>query len=161
MDVPRTLNELGEFSTVTRGVIFHNTLASSDYGYLKHGTFEPRPNFFAVLLWKKLMGDTVYSTGEAIREGAHVYAHSRADGKPGAAYLVINNSMTDTTELTLPSSATVYSLTGYGKLRSRVMALNSKPLTLGEGDALPEFVGEEVKAGKLTLAPASCTFIVI
>ena len=42
-DVPRTLNELGEFSTVTSGVIFHNTLASSDYGFLKHGTFEPRP----------------------------------------------------------------------------------------------------------------------
>ena len=29
-DVPRTLNELGEFCTVTDGVIFHNTLASSD-----------------------------------------------------------------------------------------------------------------------------------
>ena len=33
-DVPRTLNELGEFSTITSGVIFHNTMASSDYGYL-------------------------------------------------------------------------------------------------------------------------------
>ena len=43
MDVFRTLNELGEFATVTDGVIFHSTLASSDYGFLKHGTFVPRP----------------------------------------------------------------------------------------------------------------------
>ena len=30
---------------------YRNTLASSDYGWLKHGTFVPRPNYFAVLLW--------------------------------------------------------------------------------------------------------------
>ena len=83
IDVFRTLNELGEFCTVTDGVIFHNTLASSDYGFLKHGTFEPRPNYFAVLLWNRLMGKTVYASGEAIREGAHVYCHSRKDGKDG------------------------------------------------------------------------------
>ena len=161
LDVPRTLNELGEFSTVTEGVIFHNTLASSDYGYLKHGSFEPRPNFFAVLLWKKLMGDTVYDSGEPIREGAHVYAHSRADGKEGAAYLVINNSKTEVTEVELPTDATVYTLSGYEKLRSRVMALGGKPLTLGEGDTLPELEGVAVKAGKIQLAPATCTFIVV
>ena len=43
LDVLRTLSELGSFATITDGVIFHNTLASSDYGFLKHGTFEPRP----------------------------------------------------------------------------------------------------------------------
>ena len=46
----RTLNELGSFCTITNGVIFHNTLASSDYGFLEHGSFTPRPNYFAVLL---------------------------------------------------------------------------------------------------------------
>ena len=161
LDVPRTLNELGEFSTVTEGVIFHNTLASSDYGYLKHSTFDPRPNFFAVLLWKQLMGDVVYDSGEPIREGAHVYAHSRKDGKDGVAYLVINNSKTEATVLELPKDAEKYTLSGYGKLRSRVMALNGKPLTLGENDALPVMEGEKIPAGKLTLEPATCTFIIL
>ena len=73
LEVPRTLNEFGDFATATNGVIFHNTLASSDYGYLKHGTFVPRPSYFAALLWTRLMGNTVYSAGEPIREGAHVY----------------------------------------------------------------------------------------
>ncbi len=33
LDVLRTLNELAGFSTVSNGVIFHNTLAASDYGF--------------------------------------------------------------------------------------------------------------------------------
>ena len=161
MDVFRTLNELGEFATVTDGVIFHNTLASSDYGFLKHGTFEPRPNYFAVLLWNRLMGKTVYATGEALREGAHVFAHSRKDGKDGVAYLVINNSKTDSTTLELPSDAVVYTLTGKDGLRSRVMQLNGRDLVLGENDELPCLCGAEVQAGALELPASSCSFIVL
>ena len=161
MDVPRTLNELGDFCTVTDGIIFHNTLASSDYGYLKHGTFEPRPNYFAVKLWNTLMGTTVYESGEEIREGAHVYCHSRRDGKDGKVYLVINNSKTEVTTVELPGEAVVYALTGNGKLRSRTMLLNGRELVLGENDALPEFEGEIVAAGKVEVAPGGCTFFVL
>ena len=98
-----------------------HTLASSDYGWLKHGSFLPRPSYFAVLLWKKLMGNTVYDSGEARRESAHVYAHSRADGKDGVVYLIINNSWTETTTVELPKEAEVYALTGNGKMRSRTI----------------------------------------
>lgn len=159
-DVPRTLNELGEFSTVTSGVIFHNTLASSDYGFLKHGTFEPRPNYFAVLLWNRLMGKTCYATDEEIREGAHVYCHSRKDGKEGCVYLVINNSWTETTTVELPGKAEIYALTGTTGMRSRTMSLNGKELVLGEHDELPELSGVKV-SGKVEVAPGGCTFIVI
>ena len=160
-EVIRTLNEIGEFATLTNGVIFHNTLASSDYGWLKHGTFVPRPSYFSVLLWKKLMGDTVYASGEAIRPGAHVFAHSRADGKEGIAYLVINNSWTDTTTVELPREAEVYALTGNGSMRSRTMLLNGKELVLGENDELPAMDGVTVPAGTLEVAPGGCTFIVL
>ena len=160
MDVFRTLNELGEFSEVTDGVIFHNTLASSDYGFLKHGTFEPRPNYFAVLLWQRLMGKTVYATGEALREGAHVFAHSRKDGKEGACYLVINNASA-ATSVELPKDATVYTLTGRDGLRSSVMQLNGRDLVLGENDELPCLCGAEVKAGTIELPAESCSFIVL
>ena len=159
-DVPRTLNELGEFSTVTDGVIFHNTLASSDYGFLKHGTFEPRPNYFAVLLWNRLMGKTVYATGEEIREGAHVYCHSRKDGKEGFVYLIINNSG-ETTFVDIPAEAIRYTLNGKGKLRSRTMLLNGRELKLGQDDALPELTGVYESAGTIKLAPGSCTFLVL
>lgn len=106
------------------------------------------------------MGKEVYETGEKIREGAHVYAHSRKDGKDGLVYLVINNSRTDTTEIELPKEAEAFILEGQGKLRSRVMTLNGKPLTLGENDTLPELKGKIV-SGKVTLAPGSCAFFVL
>lgn len=160
LDVPRTLNELAEFATITDGVICHNTLASSDYGFLKHGTFEPRPNYFAVLLWNRLMGKTVYETGEAIREGAHVFAHSRKDGKEGLVYLIINNSAEATT-LELPKAAEVYALTGNGKLRSRTMCLNGRELVLGENDELPALIPAEVQPGQVEVAPGGCTFVVL
>lgn len=159
-DVPRTLNELGEFCTITDGVIFHNTLASSDYGYLKHGSFEPRPNYFAVLLWNRLMGKTCYNVGEKNVEGAHVYCHSRKDGKDGKAYLVINNSRMETSTVELPGEAEVYALTGNGKIRSRTMLLNGKELILGENDALPELAGVKT-SGQVEIAPGGCTFFVI
>ena len=109
---------------------FHNTLASSDYGWLKHGTFVPRPSYFAVLLWKKLMGNTVYATGEPIREGAHVFAHSRKDGEEGCVYLIINTSWTDATTVELSKDAVRYTLTGDGKMRSRTMCLNGSCCTV-------------------------------
>ena len=84
LDVLRTLNELGGFSKETRGVIFHNTLAASDYAFLERIVFNPHPNYFAVLLWNRLMGTTVYDTNEAVREGAHVYCQSRKDGNKRA-----------------------------------------------------------------------------
>ena len=160
LDVPRTLNELGEFATVTDGVIFHNTLASSDYGFLRHSTFEPRPNYFAVLLWQQLMGATVYDSKIPAEEGAHVYCHSRRDGKDGCVYLVINNSKTSVTSVELPKDAVCYTLAGRDGLRSSVMTLNGRDLVLRANDELPELFGKTV-SGKLELSPGSCAFLVL
>ena len=137
------MNELGGFATLTNGVIFHNTLASSDYGFLAREVFDPRPNYFAVLLWNRLMGTTVFDTKEEIREGAHVFAHSRKDGKDGVVYLVIDNSFTESTTVELPKDAVRYTLAGEnGNMRATVMTLNDRPLVLGEGNTLPSLEGK-------------------
>ena len=157
-DVPRTLNELGEFTTVTDGVIFHNTLASSDYGFLKHGTFVPRPNYFAVLLWNRIMGTTAFDASE-VADGARIYAHSRKDGKEGVAYLVVNNT-NEAISVELPKEADVYVLAGETGLRSRKMTLNGNVLELGENDELPALA--PVKAeGTVEIAATNCAFIVL
>ncbi len=159
VDVFRTLNELGTFATITDGVIFHNTLASSDYGFLRHGTFDPRPNYFAVLLWNRIMGTTVYNAEEEIREGAHVFAHSRRDGKDGVAYCIINNSETDATTVELPKAAEIYKLSA-DKLRATTMKLNGRELVLGANDELPD-MSSVVMEGTLTLEPATIAFVVL
>lgn len=161
LDVLRTLNELGSFSAITDGIIFHNTLASSDYGFLKHETFEPRPNYFAVLLWNTLMGTTVFDCKNPDTEGAHIYCHSRRDGKEGFVYLVINNSLTETTAVELPKDAEIYSLSGKPGIRSSVMYLNGEKLGMSNISDIPGIRPVKKAAGRLELAPATCTFIVI
>ncbi len=156
LDVLRTLNELGDFATVTDGIIFHNTLASSDYGFLQHGTFEPRPNYWAVLLWQQLMGSTVYEAGA---EG-HVYCHSRKDGKDGFVYLVVNNDLENAVSVELPKDAELYALAGRDGMRSSVMTLNGTELAAGPKGELPELKGKAV-SGTVEVAPGSCAFIVL
>ncbi|MBQ7344382.1 MAG: beta-glucuronidase [Clostridia bacterium] len=160
LDVLRTLNELGSFCTLTNGVIFHNTLASSDYGFLQHGTFDPRPNYFAALLWTKIMGNEAYACENPGVEGAHVYCHSRKDGKDGYAYLIVNNSLTDVTTLELPAEGELCELSGNGNMRSKVMYLNETPLVLGENNSLPALCGKKV-SGKVEIKPGSCAFVVV
>ena len=152
----RTLNELGDFCTVTDGIIFHNTLASSDYGFLQHGTFEPRPNYWAVLLWNTLMGTTVYDAGV---EG-HVYCHSRKDGKDGYVYLIVNNDLENAMTVALPGQAEVYALAGRDGMRSSVMTLNGTDLVAGPKGELPELKGNIVDT-TVEIAPGSCAFIVL
>lgn len=160
LDVFRTLNELGSFAAITDGVIFHNTLASSNYGFLQPETFVPRPNYFAVLLWNRLMGTVVYDCGGAAGKDAHVYCHSRRDGKPGIACLLINNSLTEPLEAVIPKEAERYTLTAEN-VRSRVMCLNGRALTLSDTDALPDLSGVKQEAGTVELAPGSCTFLTL
>lgn len=160
LDVLRTLNELGSYGTITDGVIFHNTLASSDYGFLERGTFLPRPNYFAILLWNRLMGTAVYDCRELNRENAHVYCHSRKDGTCGVVYLIINNSLTDPLPVTLPKEALCYTLHAQ-TMRSSSMLLNGKELTISGIRNLPELTPQPQPQGTVLLAPGSCTFLVL
>jgi hypothetical protein len=106
------------------------------------------------------MGKDVYACENPNVEGAHVYCHSRKDGKDGHAYLIINNSLTDVTTLDLPSEAELYELSGNGNMRSKVMYLNGAPLVLGECNALPSLDGKKV-SGKVEIAPGSCAFVLV
>ncbi len=160
LDVFRTLNELGGFAQITDGVIFHNTLASSDYGFLEHGCFNARPNYFAVLLWNRLMGKDVYECDDVKQEGMHIYCHSRRDGKPGVVYLIINNSMDNAVSLEISKPAERYTLSA-SMLRSTTMMLNGKELKISDEGKLPELTSVTEHEGILELTPGTCTFLVM
>ena len=160
LDVFRTANELGTFAQLTNGVIFHNTLASSDYGFVAHTTFNPRPNYWLAHIYTQLMGTTVYDTKEEIREGAHVFAHNRKDGKEGVCYMIVNNSLTETTTVELEKEAEVYVLSA-DSIRAPKMKLNGVELNLDENNQLPKLNSVKVESGSFDLAPATITFIVL
>jgi hypothetical protein len=82
LDTFRYLDQLGHLSRQGVQVVMHNTLDASDYGLLDENALAPRPNYWAALLWRRLMGTTVLDSGVPIQKGLHVYAHNLR-GTPG------------------------------------------------------------------------------
>ena len=108
------------------------------------------------------MGTDVYASGEPVREGAHVYVQSYKKDASKKCYLIINNSETETTTVDVPNDGLIWVLNGKdGFKRATVMTLNGKDLVLGENWELPDLSGAPVAAGKVELAPMTCTFLVV
>src|SRR5207244_10581176 len=75
LDTFRYLDQLGRLARQGVQVVAHNTLVASDYGLLEERSLRPRPNYWAALLWRRLMGTTVLDAGA--HHGTHIYAHCR------------------------------------------------------------------------------------
>ena len=153
----RYLDQLGRLAKAGVQRVMHNTLAISDYGVIDEKTFQPRPNYWAALLWHRFMGETVLDAGLPIREGLHVYAHCQAGTMGRVALLVINNDRKNASTLTLATASERYTLSE-PVLDDGGVRLNGKPLALVNGK-LPVLNGEKMKAGTLTFAPATITFL--
>ena len=158
LDSFRYLEQLGRLARLGVQVVIHNTLASSDYGLLDEQTLQPRPNYWAALLWRRLLGATVLDAGASPAPGLHLYAHSLRDHPGGVALLVVNTDRTVAREMavTLPSDR--YTLTAKDLL-DRAVQLNGRDLRIGADGALPALAGEPTAAGTLRFAPLSLTFL--
>jgi heparanase len=141
-------------------VIMHNTLASSDYGLLDENTFAPRPNYWAALLWRRLMGSTVLDPHTSPIPNVYVYAHCLQNHPGGVTLLVINADRQQVYEITLPSDAARYTLTAK-QLQDTSVQLNGKTLQLNRDGDMPQFLGQPTRAGHISFAPTSITFLEI
>ncbi|HUB85664.1 MAG TPA: hypothetical protein VL971_08220, partial [Rhizomicrobium sp.] len=90
LDSFRYLDQLGRLAKKGVQVVIHNTLASSDYGLLDENTMAPRPNFWAALLWRKLMGNVVLDAGPTPAPALRLYAQCLRGQTGGVAFLAIN-----------------------------------------------------------------------
>src|ERR1700726_2951056 len=147
-------------SLAQRGVkvIMHNTLASSDYGFLDQNTFEPRPNYWASVLWHKLMGTTVLDPQNSLAPNTYAYAQCLEGGRGGVTLLIINADRQRSFNVTLPTASERYTLTAK-RLEDTTVELNGEALRLTSSSDLPQLRGEPVSAGRTSFAPASITFL--
>jgi hypothetical protein len=159
LDSFRYLNQLGRLAKSGVQVVMHNTLSGSDYGLLDERTFAPRPNYWAALLWHRLMGTIVLDAGIPAQGGLHVYAHCDP-GKAGGVSILAINASDKRQALALPHAAMRYTL-HTRHLQSGTMQLNSRKLVLHENDALPAITGVPTAAGVLAFAPRTITFLAI
>jgi hypothetical protein len=157
LDTFRYVDQMARLAKKNVQAIFHNTLAASDYALIDDETWEPRPNYWAALLWRRLMGQVVLDAGPHHGD-LHLYAQCLRGRPGGVALAAINLSRTDKAELSLPVSAQRYTLTA-DELQSKTVKLNGKVLALTAGDQLPALTPAAAGKGPLSLAPASITFL--
>jgi|AraplaMF_Col_mMF_1032025.scaffolds.fasta_scaffold00066_33 hypothetical protein len=159
LDSFRYLDQLGRLARDGVQVVMHNTLAASDYGMIDETTLTPRPNYWCALLWRRLMGETVFDCG-APAPGFHVYVHSLRGQPNGKAVLAINLDREKEKVLTLPVSSARSTLTAK-ELQARSVMLNGAPLQISSDGTVPVLMAEMVAAGAMRLPPASITFLEI
>ena len=160
LDTFRYLDQLGRLATVGVQIVMHNTLAGSDYGLLDEMTFMPRPNYWAALLWRQLMGSVVLDSGVPIQQGLHVYAHCGRRNPGDVVLLVINNDPQNARELVLPNRSERFTLAA-ATLQDAAVSLNSIALKPEIVDQLPGLAGIPESPGSVRFAPATMTFVVV
>ena len=159
LDSFRYVNQMGTLAKRGVSVIIHNTLASSEYGLLDQKTFAPRPNYWAALLWRRLMGQKVLDAG-ASHEGFHIYAQCLRGHAGGVTLLIINNSRTESNSISLGLPSERYTLSA-PTVQAADVELNGQLLKLQSDDQLPALAPKREPSGEITLAPSSITFLAL
>ena len=157
LDTFRYVDQLGQLATRGVQTVFHNTLAASEYGLIDEHTLAPRPNYWAAVLWHRLMGPTVLDAGST-SSGPRLSAHCLPGQTGGVTLLAINTSRTSAASIDLSVAADRYTLTAAKPDFARVI-LNDQQLTVQPSGALPTLGGTRVRAGGVELPPASITFL--
>lgn len=156
LDSFRYLEQLGRLAKKGVQVVMHNTLARSEYALLDHDTHNPRPNYWAALLWGKFMGTDVYESANT-EAGVDIFVHSLKNKRNGRSVLVINTNDNETS-VVIPAGATHYLLTA-DELMTKKVKLNGQELKLTANDEVPTLKGQKVKAGKVALPAHSILFL--
>ena len=95
-----------------------------------------------------------------VTSAIYLYAQCLKGELGGIMLLIINADRHHSIKLNLPTASERYTLTAE-KLEDSTVELNGKPLRLTSSGDLPPVVGEPVKAGRVSFAPISITFLTI
>lgn len=154
----RLLDQFGSLSQKSVKSIMYNTLASSDYGMLNEETLEPRPNYWAALLWKSTMGTRSLDPGVTLAKNVRIYAQCMKDSSGGVTLMVLNMDKASEALLKLPVAGKRYRLSS-PDVFSQTVLLNGKELKVGPDGNVPSLDGEASKPGTTAFPPLSITFL--
>lgn len=90
LDTFRYLNQNAALAQKGLQVVMHNTLAASDYALIDRDTMTPRPNYWAAVLWRRTMGQTVLASPKSPSPAMRLYAHCLAGKAGGVAVMALN-----------------------------------------------------------------------
>jgi heparanase len=123
------------------------SLSGASYGLLNEDTLEPRPDYWASVLWKRLMGTRVLDARTSGGAMVRAYAHCARDRSGEAVALVLNLDPGETVQLDQGKEAWVVTADA---LASQTLKLNGKPIALEQLEPGP---------GAPRLPPRSWAFV--
>jgi len=126
------LDELGLLASLGVSKVFRQALVGARYGLLDGNSMDPRPDYFASFLWKRLMGRQVLTLPPKNPAGSklRIYAHADKAGQTASrTILAINTSRKSTFILGTEGTAAKnhmdrYLLQGDGSFASRTLLVN-------------------------------------
>ncbi len=137
-------------------VFMHNTLAASDYALLEEHGYAPRPNYWAAVLWKRVMGATVLAAPASPSPQVRLYAHCLKTGNGGVGIAALN--LGDSAQpLSMASGAQAWVMTGQ-PIDTKAVMVNGKAPQLATDGSISGL--DAVQTGADFSLPArSITFI--
>jgi hypothetical protein len=156
------LNALGLLARYGLAVFIRQTLSGSDYGLIDGKTLAPNPDYWAALLWHRLMGTDILAP--RLR---HAPARLRVygactRGAVGTTLLALNLDRGRPVTLSLTrgrSPAQVYLVTA-PKLLGQQVRLNGHPLRTTPGGNVPTLAATTLRSSTLKLPAAAYAFVV-
>jgi heparanase 1 len=140
------LDELGTLAQLQYEKVMRQTLVGGDYGLLDNN-YDPNPDYWATLLWKKFMDGDVYHTNQNnAKSTLRIYAHRN---KKYTTLLAINIGK-KWRHIDIDKEAEVYAITS-PSLYSKDVMMNGFPI---EQEWMPQIVTHTVR-----IQPTSYVFI--
>jgi len=157
LDTFRYLNQLGLLAQQGVQVVFHNTLAASDYALIDQDTHNPRPNYWGAVLWQQLMGEQVLASPAQATETLRLYAHCQKAATEGAVAVLAINTAPEPAQLTVPDHSRLWLMTSNNPDSAEVMVNGGRPEVDANG-LLRGLEGEAV-SGEVVMPPHTIGFI--
>jgi heparanase 1 len=156
------LDQLGALARRGHQIMVRQTLSGSNYGLIDDVTLDPRPDYWASVLWRRLMDERVLDvTRVTVDENVRLYAHCTHQ-KPGAVtVLAINLDPQHDVRLDiegLEGGKDLYLLTA-DSLDSADLMLNGVVLRDEDG-ALPDLPPQSIGSRPADLPARSMAFVV-
>lgn len=159
------LNELGELAGLGVGVLVRQTLQGSNYGLLDALTSRPEPDYWATLLWERLMGTRQLNVeAPALPTTLKLFAACTPTGRRGGVTLLaLNLSRTEAETPRLRGAggerARAFVVTAPDPLGDEVL-LNGRILTTGKRGRIPsDLTAKRVRDRALRLPPTAYAFV--
>lgn len=151
------LDKLGLAAKLGISLVVRQTLCGGHYSLIDCDAFEPHPDWWLSVLFKRFVGQKVFSVNQKTSDSVRLYAHcANPAAGVGAVTLFGLNTGNEHVWLNIKGiegSANAYILSGETGLRSRSVTLNGKTLQLNKDRTIPPIIPVNVSLDEGIMFP--------